>query len=442
MYSLLTASKHHLLLSEIATYHVLMIERRAVIVRLEPILEQMRLLGRFLGCRRYVWNRALAIQLQRLNDGLTLLTYCQLAKLLTEWRNDEETGWLADAPVHTQQATLKDLDLAFQRWRKGTSRRPRFKKRGTGESIRYPDQKQIKFDFTTHDADGRSLLPRIFLPKLGWVKFRQSQDIPGKVCNVTVSYKAGHYYAAIQVEIEISPQVIPRTDENTVGGDIGICHFLVLSDGTEIDKPVHIDRIEMRLAEAQRKLSRMTRGSKNHTKQKKRIQRLHRKVSCARRDFLHKASAKVSKNHVYVQLEDAKVSRMLQTSRSEQPEGQLFSPPDEWFHRRLLDIGWAMFLFYLDYKLRARGGQLILVNPAYTSQECSECGSIAKANRPTQALFHCQSCHHEEHADHNAAKVIKKREGPSRFAHGEPSHGQPSREGQTEKCGNNALASQ
>lgn len=400
-----------------------MIERRADEFRLEPTLEDLGRLQKFVGCRRWVWNRALALQLERLEQHQTLLTYVELAKHLTAWRHDPATEWLSEGPVHTQQSTLRDLDRAFQRWRKGTSRRPRFKKKGRHESIRYPDCKQIKFDCATRDPEGRTILPRIFLPKIGWVKFRMSRPLSGKVCNATVSCKGGLWYVSIQTEMDISPEPIPQTEENTIGGDVGLCCFLKLSDGRSIEKPQHIQRIEERLCTAQRKLSRMKRGSKNHTAQKKRVQRIHRQAACARKDFLHKVSSDLSKNHAYVKLENAQVQRMVKSPDTDLPGESQTHAERARFNRRLLDVGWGMFLFLLDYKLRARGGGLILVNPAYTSQECSCCGSIHKENRPTRDRFYCLACHHEEDADWNAAKVIKQREGPSRLACERPPQG-------------------
>lgn len=419
-----------------------MIERRADQFRLEPTSEQQQKFRRIAGCRRWVRHRALEIQLKRLDEKQPLLTYYDLAKLLTEWRNAPNTEWLAESPVHTQQAVLRDLDKTFRQWRNGKCKLPRFKKRGCGDSFRYPDHKQIKFDFKTQDDEGRKVLPKIFLPKVGWVKFRQSRQLSGEVCNATLVCRAGHWDVSIQVEKELSPEPIPQTAENTIAGDIGMSLFLQLSDGSKIEKPKNIQRIEETLTIAQRKLSRMKPGSKNYTRQKKRIQRLHKKVACARRDFLHKTSTQLSKNHAYVKLEDARVSRMIQTPESEQhkEEGKTRKSMSR-FNRGLLDLGWSMFLFYLDYKLRARGGGLIVVNPAYTSQECSLCHFIHEDNRPSRDQFHCLACHHEDDAHLNAAKNILKRAGHARFACESPSNGGSAREGQTEKHGSNTVPS-
>jgi putative transposase len=388
-----------------------MIERRGFENQLEPSWSQEQLLRRFVGGRRWVWNWALALQKSCLDQGLKLHSFAELCKLLTELRNAPDTGWLYEGPTHTQQAALRDLCRAFERWRAKKGGMPKFKRRGVQESIRYPDCKQIKFQLRTQDEQGRQVLPQIFLPKVGWVKIRLSRPLVGKVCNVTVRLSAGRWIASIQTEFELEVPILEQTEQNTVGGDIGLCHFLVLSNGTTIEAPDHIQRKEKALKTAQRRLSRMQKGSKRAQEQRKRIQKLHQRIACSRKDFLHKTSTTLSKNHAYVKLEDVRVSTMIKTQESD-PQGKPTTASRRAkFNRKLLNVGWGTFLHYLDYKLRVRGGGLILVNPAYTSQECSVCGSIAESNRKTRGVFHCLSCHHADHADANAAKVIKKRAG-------------------------------
>ena len=145
--------------------------RLAFKFRLCPTPAQEGLLSRHAGGVRFVWNKALDLQKRRLDAGIPLLSYGDLAKLLTLWRASEEFGFLALGPVHPQQQTLKNLDRAI--WealdRRNPKRFPRFKRKGEDDSLRYPDPIQIKIDLSVRDKDGRSVLPRIFLPKVGWV---------------------------------------------------------------------------------------------------------------------------------------------------------------------------------------------------------------------------------------------------------------------------------
>jgi len=162
--------------------------QKAVRYRLEPTPEQESLLVRAAGCVRFVWNRALAIQKSYLDSGCGILSYVDLAKCLTTWRNGQSFGFLAESPSQPQQQALRNLDRAFKEAFNPANlkRFPVFKKKGRNDSLHYPDPEQIKFDLHRRDADGRHRLPRLFLPKIGWVKFRKSCPIGGEIRNVTV----------------------------------------------------------------------------------------------------------------------------------------------------------------------------------------------------------------------------------------------------------------
>ena len=262
-----------------------------------PTPEQEALLNRHAGCVRFVWNKALDLQTRRLEAGMPLLSYGDLAKILTLWRSSKEYGFLSSGPVHPQQQTLKNLDRAI--WealdRRNPKRFPRFKRKGEGDSLRYPDPLQVKLDFATRDAEERNLLPRIFLPKVGWVKVRLSRQIAGEIRNATVTGKAGRWAVSIQTERNVQ-EPTPRTSPE-IGLDLGVVSFATLSDGTRIHPDERLlramERAEIRLRWEQRKLSRKYRKgpkSRNFVKQKLRVARAFEEVANMRRDFLHKTS--------------------------------------------------------------------------------------------------------------------------------------------------------
>src|SRR5260370_37280747 len=135
---------------------------------------------RFAGSCRFVFNKALALQKERYESGEKKLGYAGLCKQLTEWRNGADTPWLKDSPIHPAQQALKDLELAYFNFFAKRAAFPRFKKKGNRDSFRYPDPKQIKLE----RENGR-----IFLPKLGWIRYRNSRLALGALRNVTVSSK-------------------------------------------------------------------------------------------------------------------------------------------------------------------------------------------------------------------------------------------------------------
>lgn len=383
-----------------------MLQRKAVRYRLEPSPEQETLLSRAVGCARFVWNRALSIQKSYLDQGCGILSYVDMAKCLTTWRNSETFGFLSESPVHPQQWTLKFLDRALKdAFDKSNPKRfPTFKKKGRHDSLRYPAPEQVKFNLRPQDDDGRNVLPSIFLPRIGWVKFRKSCIIGGEIRNVTVSRAGGHWYVAIQVEKEIPDPVHPST--TAVGGDRGVANLLALSDGTMFLPVTAYRDLQGKLAREQRKLAKKVKFSANWKRQKAIITRLHQRIAEIRKTVLHQVSQAISKNHAVVVLEDLKVQNMTASAKGtvEVPGRNVRQKAG--LNKSILDQGWGTLLRFLEYKLQWRGGMLLRVPPEYTSQTCPVCGVVDAENRKEQAVFHCRHCGHEDHADVNAAKNI------------------------------------
>ena len=255
---------------------------------LRPNGQQQRQMRRFAGSCRFVFNKALALQKELYERGEKKLGYAGLCKELTVWRNSPDTAWLADAPVHPLQQILKDLERAYSNFFARRADFPRFKKKSQHDSFRYPAPKQIKLD----SAHGR-----LFLPKLGWLRYRRSRDVLGVVKNITVSLSCDKWFASIQTEREVE-QPIPSG--SAVGIDMGIARFATLSDGTFYTPLSSFKQHEAALRRAQQAMSRKTQFSKNWRKAKARVQRIHTRIGNARRDDLHKTSTAISQNHAMV----------------------------------------------------------------------------------------------------------------------------------------------
>src|ERR1022692_644648 len=186
---------------------------------LRPNGEQQGQMRCFAGSCRFVFNKALALQKTTYESGGTYISYVAMAKHLTEWRNGKETPWLKEAPVHPLQHALKDLERSYKNFFAKRAMFPRFKRKGDRESFRYPDSKQFTVD-AAHS--------RIFLPKLGWIRYRNSRDILGEARNITVRESGGRWYASIQSAREVEPPV--PTTTTAIGIDVGIARFATLSD--------------------------------------------------------------------------------------------------------------------------------------------------------------------------------------------------------------------
>ena len=358
---------------------------------LMPNGEQQRDMRRFSGACRFVFNKALALQMANHASGEKFIGYVAMAKHLTDWRNGAETPWLKEAPCHPLQHALKDLERAYKNFFAKRADFPHFKRKGSSQRFRYPDAKQFKLD------QANPKMARIFLPKLGWMRLRLSRQVLGTPKNATISLSAGKWCVSIQTEREVE-QPVPAAS-TAVGIDMGITRFATLSDGTFVTPLNSFKKHEQRLARYQRCMSRKVKFSKNWLKAKRRVQAIHTRISHARRDYLHKTTTTISQNHALVCIEDLQVRNMSKSAAgaTETPGKNVRAKSG--LNKAILDQGWAEFRRQLEYKLGWNGGMLVAVPAHHTSQTCPECGHVAKENRLTQAKFACVDCGHEENAD-------------------------------------------
>ncbi|OXI83921.1 cytosine methyltransferase [Burkholderia sp. AU31652] len=375
---------------------------------LMPNGEQQRDMRRFAGSCRFVYNKALALQKENYEAGGKFIGYVAMAKHLTEWRNGGETPWLKDAPVHPLQHALKDMERAYKNFFAKRGAFPKFKKRGQRDSFRYPDPKQFKLD----QPNGR-----IFLPKLGWMRLRLSRPVLGELRNATVSFNAGKWCVSIQTEREVEQPVPDAT--SVIGIDVGIARFATMSDGTFLTPLNSFKKHEARLRRCQRAMSRKVKFSNNWKKAKARVQRIHTRIGNARRDYLHKATTTISKNHAMVCIEDLQVRNMSRSAAGSTDAPGKNVRAKSGLNKAILDQGWFEFRRQLEYKLAWNGGWLVAVPPANTSRTCPACGYVSADNRTTQEKFACVECSYEENADVVGALNILAR-GHRVAARGEP----------------------
>ena len=372
-----------------------MLSRRGFRFELRARPGELRQARRIAGACRWVWNRALAIQKQALDQGAKRPRYLDLASQLTAWRNSPETSWLKQAPIHPLQQTLRDLDRAWSNCFEKRARAPRFKRRGDKDAFRFPDPKQFKID----EANAR-----VFLPKMHWLRYRRSRDIEGEPKNITVALEGARLFVSIQTEREVDVPLHPSAD--AVGIDLGVVHFATLSTGEQLPGLRDLDRRARRLARHQRRVARRVRGSRNQRKARDHVARVHRKISRARQDHHHKLSTELVRRCSVIAIEDLHVKSM-----SASASGTIQAPGTNvraktGLNRSILQQGWGSFVTMLGWKMQAAAGRLITVPAAYTSQMCSACGHCAAENRTTQAGFACVACGHAQNADHNAARNI------------------------------------
>ena len=349
-----------------------------------PNGEQLRKMKQFCGCARFVFNRALAWQKERYEqDNNHKFSYSKITSLLPQWK--KELVWLKDCHSQVLQQSLKDLESAFKNFFEKRADFPKFKRKGEKDSFRYPQGCKLEQQNN-----------RLWLPKIGWVRYRNSRDVVGEVKNVTVRQKCGRFFVSIQTEFE---QEIPTHQGGEIGIDMGVARFATLSNG-EFFAPLNAFKAyKGKLAKLQRQLKNKLKFSRNWQKLNAKISKLHYRIANVRRDFLHKISTDICKNHAMIYVEDLQVSAMTKSAKGTVEEHGKNVKQKSGLNRAILDQSWSEFRRQLDYKSQWLGGFLLAVPPQNTSRTCPCCGGVDKANRPTQSTFTCVTCGYAENAD-------------------------------------------
>ena len=368
--------------------------RRGYRYRLELAAEQATLASRTAGCVRLVWNLALEQRTMWWKQGRRSVGYAEQCAQLVELK--AAYPWLREVPSHTLQQSLRDLDRAFRNFYAGTGRYPRYKRRGRHDAFRFPDPAQIRV------KGGH-----VRLPKLGWCALRLSRPMVGTIKNATVSWEAGHWYVSFSTAAEVT-EPAPLLD-GAVGVDVGVVAAATLSTGERYQVAGWTPRLKRRRLRLERSIARKRRGSAHQRRERAQLARLYARARRRRHDAIHKLTTALAKNHGLIVVEDLSVGAMSRSARGtvEAPGHNVRAKAG--LNREILERAWGELRRQLAYKCAERGGRLVAVPAAYSSQQCSACGQVAAANRPSQSAFRCIGCGHAQHADVNAAKVIRQR---------------------------------
>lgn len=342
--------------------------------KLQPTKRQEETFDSWLNTCRYMYNVALSERIMVYEMRKKSVSRYDQHNQLPEIK--KQFPFVKEVHSHTMQEVLDRVDKSYQNFFNGAGF-PKFAKKGFYKSFTF--KRNIKVEQNT-----------IKFPKIGEVKYYNSREIKGFVKTATLIKEVSGWYACITAEYESSENT--NLENQEVGIDVGIAHFATLSNGETIDTPLFLESSLKELRILNRKLSRQKRGSNSRGKTVIKLQKLHKKIANQRKDFLHKDSTKIANRFTACYIEDLKIQKMTTVNSI--------------LSRRMMDSGFFMFKTFLQYKFKERGNYLGLINPAYTSQTCSSCGSVDKKSRLSQSEFVCTSCGHIENADLNAAKNI------------------------------------
>lgn len=393
-----------------------MIVRKAYKFKLKTNTREKIFFSKVAGCVRLVWNKSLALQkanceyinqqfaklggdsmneseAKRLKKYLYKEYFSSGFDIVTKalvpiWKKSEELVFLNECPAQALQKPIADLDKAFFKAFTKKSGFPKFKKKGQRDSIHFPQGFKLKEN-------------KVFLPKIGWVKFFKTRNIEGTIKNITVtSDGVGNWFASFCTEQENN---VERRVLRGIGIDLGITTFSALSNGEDIKKPKSIKNLLAIKKRVARAVSRKKLGGKNKEKAVLVLRKIEGKIANIRKDFLQKTSTCLSKNHALIVVEDLKILNMSKSAKGTKENPGVNVKAKAGLNREILACGWGNFRAMLKYKQEYSGGVLQVVNPVNTSRKCSNCGIIDKKSRVRQEWYACRHCGHEINADTNAA---------------------------------------
>jgi putative transposase len=356
-----------------------MIVRKAFRYRLNPTKKQARLLELHLTQCRWLYNECLSQRKLAYEELNLSLTKYQQMMFLPELKIEKPEL----DQVHSQvlQNVVDRLNKAFE----GFFRRckagekpgfPRFRGMHRYNSFCYPQS-----GFTLHERN-------LHLFKIGPIRVKMHRPIDGKIKTCTLGRNpSGTWDVTLSCEVEAKP-LPPK--ETSVGIDVGVNTFAVLSDGREIPNPRFFQKEQKALAKAQKKLSKTEKGTKDRRKKGKIVAKIHERIANQRKNFCHHVSRKIINEYQYICVEDLNIQKMIEGSS---------------LAKSITDVSWNQFHQYLAYKAEEAGRKLGVVNPAYTTQTCSQCKTI-ETKKLSQREHQCSQCGYRATRDFNAAQNI------------------------------------
>ncbi len=317
-------------------------------IELNPNNTQATFFEQCAGVSRFTWNHALVEWDLWYKYGMKPSGFA-LKKAFNSYRK-KLFPWTSETHRDAYSQPFTNLNAAFSRFFNKTAKYPKFKKKGVNDSFYLSNDKFILNEKS------------IRIPKIGWVRMRESFRFEGKILSATVSKRAGKWFVSINVELSIPDS--ERKTISVVGVDLGLTTFAVCSDGNTHVGPKPHKALLRRLRLLNKSLSRKQKGGENWKKSFKRLGKLHMKIANIRKDFIHKLTSELVRKYSTICIEDLSVSNMVKNKN---------------LARSISDMGWGEFRRQLEYKCVRAGVELIIADRWFPSTKlCMNCGQLHK----------------------------------------------------------------
>ena len=348
--------------------------------KIAPDNEQKELLAKHFGACRFVFNRYLNSRKETYLEEKKSLNYYDNAKDLTVLKKDEQFVWLKEINSQSLQSSLRNLDAAYNKFFRKQTKFPRFKSKFDKQSFTIPQSVYIE--------DGKLQIPKF---KKG-IEINIHREIEGKLLFATISKSTtGKYYVSITCEVEYIP--FEKTNSK-VGIDTGIKDLAILSDGKVYENIKTLKTKLKKLKYNQRQLSKKVKGSNSRLRQKSKLATIHEKVTNIRKDYLHKVSTEIIKNHDVICIEDLAVKNMMKNHKL----AQAFS-----------DVSLGTFYTMLEYKANWNDKAIVKIDRFFpSSKTCNVCNYINQDLTLKDREWTCIGCGTKHDRDFNASINIKK----------------------------------
>ena len=350
---------------------------RAIKRRIYPTEEQAQFFERNFGCARFVYNRLLERQIKNHEQGEKFANKYTMVHWLTELK--EDNIWLKEVDSRALQEAMFALESGYSAFFRKNNAFPRFK------SKKFPRQ-----SYTTN-SNLKVLGGYIQVPKTKLVRYKGKSLKGIQPKKITISKSAGRYYASVMYD-DGKPIPEKASIRQSVGIDMGIKDYAILSDGKKYPNPKLLSKSEERLKVLQRRLAKKQKGGNRRLVAKLKVARQYEKIRNQRQDFLHKLSNEITNQYDYVAIEDLSVANMVKNHK---------------LAKSIEDCSWGEFARQLEYKSEWRGKTLKKIGRFEpSSKTCSNCGYIKHDLTLADREWDCPECHAHHDRDVNAAKNI------------------------------------